>query len=58
MFAYSDAAFIWYESLILIATLLRLLVILCAEHLVIPQLRACVVASFLKFQAMRRLGKG
>jgi hypothetical protein len=39
MFAYSDATFIWYESLILIATLLRLLGLLCAEHLMIPQLR-------------------
>ena len=47
MFAYSDATFIWYESLILIATLLRLLGLLCAEHLMIPQLRARVVASFL-----------
>ena len=47
MLAYSEATFIWYESLILIATLLRLLGLLCAEHLMIPQLRARVVASFL-----------
>lgn len=44
---YSEATFIWYKSLILIATLLRLLGLLCAEHLMIPQFRARVVASFL-----------